>query len=293
MFLAIASICWNLIKLASTSICLIHAWVVIAYTEGYGAIGPQINSQKWIYSVRMAFLEKTKVGGLNSWDQSGSRSRTSIVSRLTFENRQGYPSCQDQLFLSRSRFLKSRFFSWDFDASRFLSRLSRRVEIVKICRDASRHCRDLLRNLDIVEKSRHCWGLLSLKMMKSLNGLRNLDEKIQNPRTSRSRWRQTVEKCQNFQILTKFSISIDIFWSGHWCRDEIEISQSRSRYLDRWDLLFDAVEIFSTFETHSLTMLRLRVSIETTLRQIKTPKVRKNTSQFFLWFIPLYSKVLM
>jgi hypothetical protein len=39
--------------------------------------------------------------------------------------------------------------------------------------------------------------------------------KCQNPRTSRSRSRQTVEKRQNFHI------SIETFWSGHWCLDEI------------------------------------------------------------------------
>jgi hypothetical protein len=82
-------------------------------------------------------------------------------------------------FLSRSRFLKSRFFSQDFDASRFLSRLLRRVEIVDICRDPSRFSRFVETLSRFVEKSRHCRGLLSRKMMKSLNGLRNLDEKIQ------------------------------------------------------------------------------------------------------------------
>ena len=52
-------------------------------------------------------------GGLESWDQSRSRSRSSFMSRLTFENRWEYPSCQDQLFFSRSRFLKLKFFGWD------------------------------------------------------------------------------------------------------------------------------------------------------------------------------------
>jgi hypothetical protein len=50
----------------------------------------------------------TKVGGLNSRDQSRSRSRMSFVSWPTFENRRECPSCRDQLFFSKLRFLKSR-----------------------------------------------------------------------------------------------------------------------------------------------------------------------------------------
>jgi hypothetical protein len=110
-------------------------------------------------------------GGLDSRDQS--RSRTSFVSRLTFLN------CRDILFFSRSRFLKSRFFSQDFDASRFL----------RFVKTQSR----------FVEKSRHCRGLLSLKMMKSLDGLRNLDEKIQKSTHF------SIEIETNCQEMPKFS----------------------------------------------------------------------------------------
>ncbi len=70
-------------------------------------------------------------------------------------------------FFSRSRFLKSRFFSRDFDASRFLSRLLRRVEIVEICQDASRFSRFVETQLRFVEKSRHCRGLKSRRIEKS------------------------------------------------------------------------------------------------------------------------------
>jgi hypothetical protein len=77
---------------------------------------------------------------------------------------------------------QSRLFSRDFDASRFLSRLSRRVKIVEICRDASRFSRFVemqsrfVETLSrFVEKSQHCRGLLSLKILKSLDGLRNLN----------------------------------------------------------------------------------------------------------------------
>jgi len=82
-----------------------------------------------------------KPGGLDSRDQS--RLRTSLVSRKTFLKCQDFLDGWDQLFFSWLRFLKLRLFSWEFDVLRFLSRLLRRVAIVKICRD--------LRNLDIVE----------------------------------------------------------------------------------------------------------------------------------------------
>ena len=49
--------------------------------------------RKWFYN-RFSY-RKTNPGGLDSRDQS--RSRTSIVSRLTFENGRDYPSRRDQL----------------------------------------------------------------------------------------------------------------------------------------------------------------------------------------------------
>jgi hypothetical protein len=118
-----------------------------------------------------------KSGGLNSWDQS--RSRTSLVSRPTFLKCQDFLNGQAQLSFSRSRFFKLRLFSREFDASIFLSRLSRHVEIVEICQDASRLLRFVETQSRFVKKSRHCRDLLSLKMMKSLDRLRNIDEKIQ------------------------------------------------------------------------------------------------------------------
>ncbi len=44
-----------------------------------------------------------KPGGLDVRDQSRSRSRMSIVSRLTFENRRDYPSRQDRLLFYLGR----------------------------------------------------------------------------------------------------------------------------------------------------------------------------------------------
>jgi len=150
-------------------------------------------------------------------------------------------------FLSRSRFLKLRFFSRDFDASRFLSRLSRHVEIVEICRDASRFLR-FLRFVEMqsrfvetlsrfVEKSRHCRALVSLKMLKSLDGLRNLNEKIQKS--------------------THFSIEIETN-----CRETPKFSDlDEILNLDRdflvWTLMSRRNWDISIIETYFLTLSRL------------------------------------
>ncbi len=71
-------------------------------------------------------------------------------------------------------------FCWD---CRDASRLSRFVETHRDCWDLLRFVEMQSRFVEMlsrfVEKSWHCWGLLSLKMIKILNKLRNLDEKIQ------------------------------------------------------------------------------------------------------------------
>jgi hypothetical protein len=78
-----------------------------------------------------------KPGGLDSRDQSRSRSRFLDLSRPTFENRWECPSCRDQLFFPRSRFLKLRLFNWDLVRQDFYrdrqdkSRLSRLFKIVE------------------------------------------------------------------------------------------------------------------------------------------------------------------
>ncbi len=51
-----------------------------------------------------------KHGGLNSRDQSRSRSRTSFMSRLIFENRRECPSCWDQLFFFSVEIFKIEIF---------------------------------------------------------------------------------------------------------------------------------------------------------------------------------------
>jgi hypothetical protein len=122
------------------------------------------------HSYSMCLKNKiNKHGGLNSQDQL--RSRTSFVSRLTFENYQECPSCRDQLFFSWSRFLKLRLFNPDLAASIFSSRLlifSRFVEFFKICWDFSR----------FTEISRHYRDFFSYFTIKNLDKLRNLDQQI-------------------------------------------------------------------------------------------------------------------
>ncbi len=50
--------------------------------------------------------------------------------------------------------------------------------------------------------------------------------------------------------------------------------ETKLRYLNHRDKLFESVNIFSTVKTYSLPVSRLRLSIETTLRQIATPRLR-------------------
>jgi hypothetical protein len=124
-----------------------------------------------------------KVGGLDGRDQSRSRSRTSMVSRLTFENCRDYPSCRDQLFfLSRLRFLKLRFFNWDLTLSRYLLRSSRYIETIETNRDYW----DFLRFIEIswqfweIFTNRQLWKVTSfhrcllVKWIKSSNLDRDL-----------------------------------------------------------------------------------------------------------------------
>jgi hypothetical protein len=105
-----------------------------------------------------------------------------------------------------------------------------RVKIDKICWDALRFSRFVMTQSRFVEKSRHCRGLLSLKMMKSLDRLRNLDKKIQ--KSTHFSIEIKTKLSRNAKIFRSRQISRSQSWSGHWCRDKIEKSQSRSRYLD-------------------------------------------------------------
>ncbi len=194
-----------------------------------------------------------KSGGLDSQDQS--RLRTSIVSRPTFLKCQDFLDGQDQLFFSRSRFLKLRLFSREFDLLRFLSRLLRRVKIVEICRD--------LKNLDIVKAFWiwKCWKVLTCWEIST--------RKYKNPLTSRPRLRQTVKNAKIFRSR----------WiSQSWDKIEKSWSQSsRLTFLKCRDKVFE--------------MSRSRVSMETTSRQIETPRLffcfNSNIFNFHWWSVQL------
>ncbi len=86
-------------------------------------------------------------------------------------------------FLPRSRFLKSRFFSRDFDASRFLSRLSRRVKIVEICQEISTLSRPFESEND--EKSRRIEK--SRRENTKIHALLDRDKLSRNAKIFRSR----------------------------------------------------------------------------------------------------------
>ncbi len=152
-----------------------------------------------------------KHGGLDSRDQSRSRSRTSSVLRLTF---------------SRSRFLKSRFI--------FVEIFIKIVEKNRDCRD----CWDLSRLFKIYQdistlsrlfevlQDQKC---LQIEKSQSRNVIKLTNSWSRNViklTNSRSRLRQTVEICQKCHVSTDFSVSVETFRTGRWCRDKIEISRS-------------------------------------------------------------------
>ncbi len=132
-------------------------------------------------------------------------------------------------FFSRSRFLKSRFFGRDLSSSRYLSRSSRQIETVEIYRDFQ----DFSRIFEISRHNRDFFKTFSrLQAQKSRQIEKSPSRNVISLTNSRSRSRQTVEICQKCHVSTDFSVSIETFRT---CRDKIEISQSRSRYLDRRD----------------------------------------------------------
>jgi hypothetical protein len=160
-----------------------------------------------------------------------------------------------EIFFSCLRFLKSRLLSQDFDSSRFLSRLLRHIENVKICWEAAR----------FVKKFGHYWDLLSLKMMKSLNQLRNLYEKMQKSTHFSIEIETNCWEMPKFSDLEEFIDRDFLVWTlmlrQNW---EVSISTKISPLLRRtlwrcWDFLncpdalFDNVEIdWDTIETPRL-----------------------------------------
>ena len=189
-------------------------------------------------------------------------SRLSITSRSTF------------FFLGRD--FKNRDFSIEIYLRRDIyrdrrdkSRLSRFSRFVETFRDLSRLF-EIYRDISTLSRLFEV-----LQDQKSWQIEKSWSRNVIKVTNSRSRLRQTVEICQKCHVSTDFSISIETFGTGRWCRDKIEISWSRSRYLNHRDQLFETVEIFSTVKTDFVLVSRLRVSIETTSRQIETPNLIK------------------
>ncbi len=158
-------------------------------------------------------------------------------------------------FFSRSRFLKSRLFNRDLAASRFSSRLSRFLRFVEICRDFQ----DLLRLFEIyrdISTLSRLFEVLHHQKSSQIEKSRSRNRiKLTN---SHSRSRQTVEICQKCHVLTYFSISIETFETGRWCRDKIIETSRLSRlrfwkcrdFLDCWDQPFSIVKIESLDRDH-------------------------------------------
>jgi hypothetical protein len=120
------------------------------------------------------------------------------------------------------------FFSVEiFKIETFQSRLGW-VKIFKICQDFQ----DLVRLFEIyrdISTLSRLFEVLHHKKYRQIEKSRSRN-RIKLP-NSRSRSRQTVEICQKCHVLTDFSISMETFEAGRWCRDKIEISQSRSSRL--------------------------------------------------------------
>ncbi len=197
-----------------------------------------ITKSEWTWGI------KIKPGGLDSQDQSRSRSRTSLVSRLTFLKCRDYPSRQDQLF----------FFSVEiFKIETFQLRLGC-VEIFIEIVETNQDFQDLSRLLRLIEISQHYRDFfktfLRFQAQKSCQIEKYQSRNVIKLTYCRLRSRQTVEICQKCHVSTDFSIWIETFGTGKWCRDKIKISLSRSRLLNHRDKLFESVEIFSTIETY-------------------------------------------
>jgi hypothetical protein len=172
------------------------------------------------------------LGGLHSQDQSRSRLRTSFVLRLTFFKCRDYPSRQDQLF-----FFLVKIFQIEIFQSRFIF-----IEIFIEIFETNRDCQDFWDFWDLSRLFKIYWDILTLSRLfevlqdqKSRQIKKSWSRNVIKLTNSRSRSRQAVKICQKCHVSTDFSISIKTFGTVRWCWDKIEISQSWSRYLDRWD----------------------------------------------------------
>jgi hypothetical protein len=103
-------------------------------------------------------------------------------------------------------------------------------------------------------------------MMKSLDKLRNLNKKMQKSMHFSIKIETNCRETPKFSDLDEF-LDLD--------RDFLVWTLMSRRF-------FENAEIFSTVETNSLTMSRLRLSIETRSRQIETPRLSKESKLGFM-----------
>jgi hypothetical protein len=142
-------------------------------------------------------------------------------------------------------FISVEIFKFEIFRSRFIF-VEIFIEIVETnrdCRDKSRSSRQIetfkiyqefLRFLDII-KTFFFKTFSRLQAQKSRQIEKSLSRTVITLTNSRSRSRKTVKICHKCHVSTDFSVSIETFRTFRMCRDKIEISQSRSRYLDRRD----------------------------------------------------------
>ncbi len=130
----------------------------------------------------------SKVGGLDGRDQSRSRSRTSIVSRLTFENRRDYPSCRDQLFFISVEIFKIEIFQSRFN---FVEIFIEIVEIHRDYRDKSRLSRhfEIYQHFWEIFTNRQLWKVTSFHRCILVKWIKSRSRFMKIIATSRSRSR--------------------------------------------------------------------------------------------------------
>ena len=95
------------------------------------------------------------------------------------------------------------------------------VKTVKI----NRYCQDFLRLFEIYRDISTL-----LRLFEVLQGKKSQQIKKSQSRNviklTNSRSRQTVEIWQKCHVSTDFSVLVETFGTGRWCRDKIEISRS-------------------------------------------------------------------
>ncbi len=182
---------------------------------------------------------RCKPDGLDSQDQSQSKSWFFDLSKWINKTCQIFSTVDTNFFFVPVKIFKIKTFQSS------LCHVEIFVEIVKLV-ETNSDCQNLSRQIKICQDILTLWRHFEYENdEKSWEIEKSRQDICKNPLTSWSRSRWTVEKWQNFQVPTNFSILIETFGSRHWCRDKIKKSQSWSRFLGCQDELFDNVEIES------------------------------------------------